>query len=162
MYATHPTQPVCISLFGKLASAGTALLAMGLLAAPTVALAKATPLIMTRPFEPTPTVRAVESPPLRYAQGPTLTGRTYSIELPDARQVDYICTLALGPAWPKGGYWMGCYNGAMDAVIVPAKGAWPSEAERQALIAHEWAHARGWKHENDGRFGRPPAPPPAG
>ena len=134
-------------------------LAVALLAAPGLAFATTTPLVTTRPLEATPTVRAVESPPLRYAEGPTLTGRTQMLELPDAAEVDHLCSLTLGPAWPKG-YWMGCYNGNLDTVIVPAKGAWPSERERQALIAHEWAHARGWTHEADGRFGRPKAVTP--
>jgi hypothetical protein len=99
-------------------------------------------------------VRAVEPPPEQYAAGPTLSGKTYQLDLPDPAQVNYLCTLVLGPAWPPGGYWMGCYNGKMDAVIVPSKGAWPSEVERQALIRHEWAHARGWAHQTDGRYGR--------
>jgi hypothetical protein len=100
-------------------------------------------------------VRVVETPPEQYATGPTLSGKTYQLDLSDPAQVSYLCTLALGPAWPPGGYWMGCYNGKMDAVIVPREGAWPSEVERQALIRHEWAHARGWVHQNDGRYGRP-------
>lgn len=112
---------------------------------------------MIAPFLPAPLVRAVEAPPFAYASGPTLTGATTQLDLPDAAQVDYLCQLALGPTWPRGGYWMACYNGRTDTVIVPAEGAWPSEAERRALIDHEWAHARGWKHENDGRFGRPRA-----
>lgn len=107
------------------------------------------------PQGPAPAVRAVEAPPEAYTFGPTLTGQTYEIDVDDMAKVDYLCRLALGPAWPPGGYWMGCYNGKLDAVIVPAAGILPSEAERQALIVHEWAHARGWAHQNDGRFGRP-------
>lgn len=102
--------------------------------------------------------RVVEPPPMEYTTGPTLTGRTRELDLPDPRQVNTVCTQALGPTWPRGGYWMGCYIGAQDLVVVPARGAWPSEAERQALIAHEWAHARGWVHQADGHYGRPKAP----
>lgn len=134
---------------------GSMLATWGAIAAGAVGLVLLNPQPM-QPPPPVPRVRAVEPPPPEYATGATLTGRTYEIDLPDAFMVSYLCTLALGPAWPRGGYWMGCYNARMDAVIVPAKGAWPSEAERQALIAHEWAHARGWRHVNDGQFGRPP------
>lgn len=128
-----------------------------LTAAPTLALATATPLVTTRPLEAPPTVRAVEAPPLRYSQGPTLSGHTETLELSDPLEVDHRCARKLGTAWPRGAHWMGCYDSDLDLVIVPAKGAWPSERERQALIAHEWAHARGWRHVADGRFGRPPA-----
>ncbi|RAK54787.1 hypothetical protein [Phenylobacterium soli] len=116
-------------------------------------------LLNPQPLEPpppVPRVRAVEPPPQEFAAGPTLTGHTYELDLDDVFKVSYLCTLALGPTWPPGGYWMGCYDARMDAVIVPAKGAWPSETERRALVAHEWAHARGWRHVNDGKFGRPP------
>lgn len=133
------------------------LVAASLVIIPSLSLAKTTPLVMTRPLAAPATVRAVEAPPLQYADGPTISGRTGMIELADPAQVDQLCSLTLGRAWPRGSYWMGCYNVTTDAVIVPAKGAWPSEAERQALIAHEWAHARGWRHVDDGKFGRPPA-----
>jgi len=124
--------------------------------------AGATGLLMVSRQPPAPReVRVVESPPPQFTSGPTLSGRTYQIDLTDAAQVNYLCTLALGPTSPPGGYWMGCYNGKMDAVIVPTKAAWPSEIERQALIRHEWAHARGWVHQNDGRFGRPRDSAPA-
>lgn len=136
--------------------ASAVLVALALSAAPGAALAKATPPLMTRPIAAPPTVRAVETPPPEFASGPTLTGKTFELDLDDPFKVSYLCTLALGATWPPGGYWMGCYNDRMDAVIVPGPGVWPSEAERQALVAHEWAHARGWRHVNDGRFGRPP------
>lgn len=148
---SHPTKITARPLAAKIFTC----VVLTAAAAPAVALAKATPLVTTLPPTETATARAVEAPPLRYTEGPTLTGKTWMLELPDARQVDQLCTQALGPTWPRGGYWMGCYDGRLDVVIVPAKGAWPSEVERKALMVHEWAHARGWKHEADGRFGRP-------
>lgn len=138
-----------------LRAVGSMLATWGAIAAGAVGLVLLSPQPI-QPPPPAPRTRAVEPPPAEYTTGPTLTGRTYEIDLDDPFMVSYLCTLALGPAWPKGGYWLGCYNARMDAVIVPARGAWPSERERLALIAHEWAHARGWKHVNDGRFGRPP------
>lgn len=102
--------------------------------------------------------RIVEPPPAQYASGPTLTGKTRLIELDDFGAVNARCTALLGPTWPPGGYWMGCYDHGLDAVIVPARGAWPSETERQALIAHEMAHARGWAHRDDGQYGRRKTP----
>lgn len=146
-------QPSRVRIFLK--AAGKLLASWGGVVATAVGLVLLSPQPL-QPPPPVPRVRAVEPPPDEYAAGPTLTGRTYEIDLDDPFMVSYLCTLALGPAWPRGAYWMGCYNVAMDAVIVPAKGAWPSEDERQALIAHEWAHARGWRHVNDGKFGRPP------
>lgn len=93
---------------------------------------------------------AVERPPAEYSSGPTQSGRTYALELPSAAAVDFLCRLGLGPPPRRGGAWWGCYRPDMDAVIVPARGAW-REAERRTILAHEWAHARGWRHNADGR-----------
>jgi hypothetical protein len=93
---------------------------------------------------------AVEPPPAAYASGPSLSGKTYTLELSSAQAVDYLCRLGLGAPPKKGGAWWGCYRPDMDAVIVPARGAW-AEAERREIIAHEWAHARGWRHNANGR-----------
>lgn len=94
--------------------------------------------------------QAVERPPAEYSSGPTQSGRTYALELPSAAAVDFLCRLGLGPPPRRGSAWWGCYRPDMDAVIVPARGAW-REAERRAIVAHEWAHARGWRHNADGR-----------
>ena len=79
----------------------------------------------------------IPQPPPQYASGPTQTGKTREWDL-TMDQVMKICK-------PDGNYSydMGCYRPDFDAVVVPAKGPWPSEAERQQLIAHEWGHARG-------------------
>ncbi|MDB5448009.1 MAG: hypothetical protein JWQ97_3326 [Phenylobacterium sp.] len=89
-------------------------------------------------------MRAVEAPPSRYAAGPTITGATRekTFSTPDAVQA--FCNFYLGP--PRGGYYQACYVPALDLVVLPDKRAWPSAREREELRAHEWAHARGWRH----------------
>jgi hypothetical protein len=97
--------------------------------------------------------RVVEPPPAIYAQGPTLTGRTYEIRLDSVEAVDQVCrTLLHGlpQGAYKGAYYMGCYNPRLDAVILMQPKAWPSRREWEAIRAHEWAHARGWRHRRDG------------
>jgi hypothetical protein len=108
--------------------------------------------------------QAVEPPPEQYATGPTQTGQTTQQDWP-LDQVMYLCRLITG-GLPENAsssaYYQGCYNPRTDTVIVPEQGAWPSEDERQQLIAHEWAHARGWRHNPDGRGTSPQSLPPRG
>lgn len=110
-------------------------------------------------------VRAVEPPPPAYAAGPTQTGATWEMILPRVEQVDYLCRLAMG-GLPAGAaasaYYWGCYNSKLDAVILVARDGWPSRREWKANRAHEWAHARGWRHNPDGHGTSPASlPPPA-
>ena len=90
--------------------------------------------------------RAVEPPPERYASGPTLSGKTWEMVLKDPAQVNYFCSLAMGEPPQRGAYWMGCYRPDLDAVVLMEKSAWPDASEWDQLRAHEWAHARGWRH----------------
>jgi hypothetical protein len=97
---------------------------------------------------------AVEAPPSAYVRGPTQTGVTRELELPTVQAVDRLCKLALGGLPVKaerGGYYMGCYIPLSDTVVIPTRKAWPSGREWEDLRAHEWAHARGWRHRADGR-----------
>lgn len=89
--------------------------------------------------------RAVELPPLQYASGPTQYGATVERTFSDPRRLQAFCNFYLGP--PRGGYYQACYIPAMDMVVVPDHRAWPNARERAALRAHEWAHARGWRHD---------------
>jgi hypothetical protein len=103
-----------------------------------------------------------EQPPAQYAAGPTVSRDTWQLELRSADDVARYCLRLLGPLareWRPGRYYMGCYDVRLDAVVVPTKGAWPSEREREAIIAHEWAHARGWRHNDDGRGTSPQSLP---
>ena len=89
-------------------------------------------------------VRAVEPPPARYASGPTLSGVTRELSFSTPEAVQAFCNRFLGP--PRRGYYEACYIPALDLVVLPDKHAWPSARERAELRAHEWAHARGWRH----------------
>lgn len=104
--------------------------------------------------------RAVEPPPPQYASGPTQTGKTWEMILSDPAAVNYICGLQLGEPPQKGGYWMGCYRPDLDAVVLMDPKTWPSKSEYDQLRAHEWAHARGWRHNDDGRGTSPDSLPP--
>jgi len=91
-----------------------------------------------------------ERPPEIYLSGPTQTGKTTEVELDQLAKVDRLCRSWNGA--PSGTrYVNGCYIAALDVVVLPAKGVWPSERERQQLREHEWAHARGWRHQDSGR-----------
>jgi antirestriction protein ArdC len=92
----------------------------------------------------------VEPPPDVYARGPTQTGRTTEMRFEDLGRIDRLCRtwrVAAG----DGGQVIGCYIPALDLVVLPASGAWGDSAQLQALQSHEWAHARGWRHQEDGR-----------
>lgn len=92
-------------------------------------------------------MRAVEPPPPQYASGPPLTGRTVERQFDGSFALQALCTRHLGPL--VHGYYQACYVPALDEVAVPSKKAWPSAKERAVLRAHEWAHARGWRHPLD-------------
>lgn len=88
--------------------------------------------------------RAVEPPPARYAEGPSLYGQTRERTFSRSEEVQRVCSFYLGR--PARGYYQACYIPAMDLIVLPDARAWPSAREREALRAHEWAHARGWRH----------------
>lgn len=98
--------------------------------------------------------RAVEAPPAVFAYGPSQTGATHEMTLPTPHDVDVWCRLALGGP-PRGrtgaSYYWGCYDERFDLVVLVARKAWPSAREWDENRAHEWAHARGWRHNPDGR-----------
>lgn len=106
--------------------------------------------------------RAVEPPPDQYATGPTQTGKTWEMILKDPAAVNYFCGLAMGEPPQKGGYWMGCYRPDLDAVVLMDPKSWPSRSEYEQLRAHEWGHARGWRHNDDGRGTAATSLPPPG
>lgn len=99
-------------------------------------------------------MRAVERPPDIYQQGPTLTGRTMEFRLKAVAEVDRACRAMLG-GLPEGGpgreYYWACYIPKLDMVLLVDPQSWPSHREWEAVRAHEWAHARGWRHLPDGR-----------
>lgn len=84
------------------------------------------------------------APPPRYLSGPTLTGRTVEVAFDSRKALRAFCNQHLGK--PAAGAFYACYVPALDVVAVPSARAWPDAAEREALRAHEWAHARGWRH----------------
>ena len=95
--------------------------------------------------------RVVEPPPRIYADGPSLTGRTLEWRLSSVEQVDRACQALLrATGRGRGAYYMGCYAPRLDAVILMDPRAWPSRREWEEIRAHEWAHARGWRHPASG------------
>lgn len=110
--------------------------------------------------------QAVEAPPAIYASGPTQTGATREVDMKDLGQLTQVCQAFIhqltGSQMAGGDYYQGCYVPSLDTVFAPAKGAWPSESERQDIIAHEWAHARGWRHMPDGTGTNPLSLKPKG
>lgn len=106
------------------------------------------------PARPFSLGRAVEPAPRIYASGPSRTGKTWELLLPDVAQVDYVCRTVMGgpPEGARpGAYYWGCYHPKLDAVVLVDPRAWPSRREWRASREHEWAHARGWRHRPDGR-----------
>jgi hypothetical protein len=87
---------------------------------------------------------AVQPPPARFASGPTLYGQTRERTFSDPFALERYCAFYLGR--PPRGYYQACYIPALDQVVLPDARAWPSRTERALLRAHEWAHARGWRH----------------
>jgi hypothetical protein len=87
---------------------------------------------------------AVEASPPQYASGPTQDGVVVERRFSSPQAVQAFCNFYLGR--PARGYYQACYIPAMDTVALPDEHAWPSKVEREALRAHEWAHARGWRH----------------
>lgn len=89
--------------------------------------------------------RAVEPPPPAFAAGPPLGGPAHEKTFSDPFQLQTYCNAFLGR--PPHGYYQACFIPILHEIVLPDARAWPSAAERQALRAHEWAHARGWRHE---------------
>lgn len=89
-------------------------------------------------------MRAVQPPPAQYASGPTISGVTVERSFADLDRLQAFCNFYLGR--PARGYYQACYVAALDVIALPDRHAWPSAAERRQLRAHEWAHARGWRH----------------
>jgi len=120
----------------------TATPAIGICATPN----SASPLVHTN--------EAIETPPAIYAKGPTQSGRTTELRFDNLRELQIFCQLnAGGPPPPRRGgerYTMACYSPALDVVVLPSRKAWPSQHEIDELRAHEWAHARGWRHQSTG------------
>lgn len=93
---------------------------------------------------------SIEKPPLQYASGPTQTGRTTETPNLTPEQANYLCHLAGVWQHEPQGFPVACYNPRTDQVILPAARYWPSADELAQMRAHEFAHARGWRHTDDG------------
>lgn len=91
---------------------------------------------------------SIEPPPPQYASGPTQTGHTTETPNLTPEQANYLCHVAGVWSHEPSGFPVACYNPRTDQVILPAK--WPSQDELDQMRAHEWAHARGWRHNDDG------------
>jgi hypothetical protein len=97
--------------------------------------------------------RAVEPPPPLYASGPSLTGKTSEMILPNVEQVDLLCRLwlrGLPQGSSPGTYYQGCYDEKRNIVVLVDPKSWPSRREWRQIRQHEWAHARGWRHLQNG------------
>lgn len=93
---------------------------------------------------------AIESPPNEYASGPTQTGRTTEEPNLTPEQAHWLCQQAGTFSTAQRGIGVACYIPTMDRVILPDAKYWPSKSELDQMRAHEWAHARGWRHNDDG------------
>lgn len=106
---------------------------------------------------------SIEPPPPQYATGPTQTGRTTETPNLTPEQVAWLCgQYHTEAARQKPGSLVACYAPNIDQVILPAAKYWPSQDELAQLRAHEWAHARGWRHNDDGAGTSPKSLPPVG
>lgn len=109
----------------------------------------------TKPF--------VEQPPARYASGPTLSGHTTEVTYPSWEAVRAACanvnlrTTFDGHPMVR---LLACYSPTSDTVKMPDRRLLPAKAW-QDLDQHEWGHARGWRHNDDGTGTSPKSPPPA-
>lgn len=81
----------------------------------------------------------VEKPPAEYSSGP-YTAQT--LFLPEFDGVNAYCNLHLGPL-PMHGYYLGCYIPDEDLIVAPTQ---TGDVVRWAVLLHEEAHARGWRH----------------
>lgn len=94
---------------------------------------------------------SIEPPPSQYASGSTQTGKTVETQNLTPEQVAYLCSFYGAEAANQAkGSLLACYAPRIDQVILPAAKYWPSKAELALMRAHEWAHARGWRHNDDG------------
>lgn len=87
----------------------------------------------------------IEPPPAIYASGPTQWGETREQLFSDARELQAFCNFYLGR--PLSGVYEACYIPAMDLVVLPTVDEAGGDARWGRLRAHEWAHARGWRHD---------------
>ena len=82
---------------------------------------------------------SVEKPPVEYSEGP-YSAKTIFID--DFKDVDSFCKNALGPL-PFNAIYLGCYIPNSDTIIAPTQNG---DYVRKAILIHEQAHARGWRH----------------
>lgn len=102
----------------------------------------------------------IEPPPEQYASGPTQTGMTNEIPNLTPEMAHAMCQAAGTFSDKQQGYGVACYIPSLDAVVLPAAKYWPSKDELDQMRAHEWAHARGWRHNDDGTGTGPNSLPP--
>jgi hypothetical protein len=104
---------------------------------------------------------SIEAPPPQYASGPTQVPGTAELRV-TPEQANYLCHLAGVWKTEPQGFPVACFNPRTNQVILPDQ--WPSGSELDQMRAHEWAHARGWRHTDDGTgtstASLPPLTPP--
>lgn len=105
---------------------------------------------------------SIEPPPEEYTSGPTQTGRTTEIPNLTPEQANALCSQYGTFSTAQHGIGVACYVPSMDRVILPAAKYWPSGRELEQMRVHEWAHARGWRHNEDGMGTSPNSLPPVG
>ncbi len=81
----------------------------------------------------------VEKPPAEYSSG-SFTARTQFYD--NFEDVDAMCKLRNGPL-PFRATYLGCYIPYEDLIIAPSQNG---DLVRSAVLIHEQAHARGWRH----------------
>lgn len=91
------------------------------------------------------TYQPVEAPPAEYAGKPGDVPGVKELRFDTKAQVDAACREKLGEL-PEGGYFRACYVEAEGLIVLPSKWAVYDRRELADLRAHEWAHARGWRH----------------
>jgi len=95
----------------------------------------------------------VERPPEQYRSGPPMRPTTERL-FDDVKALQQFCAIGSGlqPARKRGdAYAMACWRPDLDVIALPSRKAWPSKREIEELREHEWAHARGWRHDQPPR-----------
>lgn len=121
------------------------LLSMLAVVAITLAIGLTAPKAVTDFIADRLTYQPVEPPPAEFAGKPGDVPGVTERRFDTKAQVDAACREKLGEL-PEGDYFRACYVEAEGLIVLPSKWAVYDRRELADLRAHEWAHARGWRH----------------
>ena len=81
----------------------------------------------------------IEKPPIEYSTG-DFSATTIFID--DFDKIDEYCQTQLG-VLPFNAKYLGCYIPITNTIVAPTQNG---DYVRRAILLHEQAHARGWRH----------------